>query len=293
MSNDDLTFTRNRIRHQLIPFLEQYNPEIRQTLGRTADILTHDYDDLARYTSDIWHTMCHSQGKSWARFALNTWGNQSIGQQRALLRHVMKKISGRTQDLSYQMIESARDILTQKTTGKIALLAHGVQLHIFYDEVIAISSHHFKKADYGIAFDVPQIDSNKKSPLLLGKIVLLSQTWHISFGKTTWDETDWKDIKQDRWQAVLQLHSACKPQIRTRKTGDRFRPYGASGSKKLKDWMIDRKIPAVLRDNWPLVVDSITDEILWVVGYEISQSAAVKANTTQQINYLIVHKTEQ
>ena len=288
-SNENLAFTRNRIRHELLPFLERYNPQIRHTLSRTANILANDHNNLIDYTSKAWQEICHAQGVYWARFSLQKWQDQPVGQQRALLRHIMKVVYGHTQNLSYANVEQARHILHKQATGQIALLANGVQLHIFYNQVIAISTHE-EEISYSSAFDLPQIKANQTITLTVSHTHPLNQTWAISFNKQVRSEVGWEKIKQNRWVAVIQTENQQTLVIRGRKSGDRFRPYGANGSKKLKDWMIDRKIPAILRNNWPLVVNALTDEILWVVGYEISQSVAVTNDTTAQITHLVVSK---
>jgi tRNA(Ile)-lysidine synthase len=61
--------------------------------------------------------------------------------------------------------------------------------------------------------------------------------------------------------------------VRSRKTGDRFQPLGMDKSKKLKDFLIDRKIPAEVRDRIPLLVWE--GEIVWVAGVEISEAFKV------------------
>jgi len=58
--------------------------------------------------------------------------------------------------------------------------------------------------------------------------------------------------------------------IRNRRTGDRFHPLGAPGSKKLKELLIDRKVPVEQRDRIPLLTLN-RSEIVWVAGVEISE----------------------
>ena len=53
-------------------------------------------------------------------------------------------------------------------------------------------------------------------------------------------------------------------QIRTRKPGDRIRPFGSKGSRKLQDYLTDRKIPEPFRDRIPLLCKG--DEVLLVCG---------------------------
>lgn len=69
----------------------------------------------------------------------------------------------------------------------------------------------------------------------------------------------------------IQLPEGANPTfiVRNRRPGDRFHPLGAPGSKTLKDFLIDRKIAAELRDRLPLLVWN--DEIVWVAGVEVSE----------------------
>ncbi len=57
--------------------------------------------------------------------------------------------------------------------------------------------------------------------------------------------------------------------VRNRREGDRFHPLGLPSPKKLKDFLIDRKIPAELRDRLPLLVWN--GEIVWIAGVEVSE----------------------
>ena len=57
--------------------------------------------------------------------------------------------------------------------------------------------------------------------------------------------------------------------VRNRRKGDRFQPLGMSSPKKLKDFLIDRKIAADVRDRIPLLLWN--DEIVWVAGVEVSE----------------------
>ena len=57
--------------------------------------------------------------------------------------------------------------------------------------------------------------------------------------------------------------------VRNRRNGDRFQPLGLTSPKKLKDFLIDRKIAADLRDRLPLLLWN--DEIVWIGGVEVSE----------------------
>ena len=78
--------------------------------------------------------------------------------------------------------------------------------------------------------------------------------------------------------------------IRTRCAGDRFKPFG-SGENKLKDFLIDAKVPRDERDNLPLIAKD--GEILWVVGYAISDKLRVDNDTPCKLRIKFIHEAEE
>jgi len=62
--------------------------------------------------------------------------------------------------------------------------------------------------------------------------------------------------------------------VRNRRPGDRFRPIGLGGQKKLHDFFVDRKVPRARRDTVPLVVDE-RDRIVWVAGFGVDEAFRV------------------
>jgi tRNA(Ile)-lysidine synthase len=75
--------------------------------------------------------------------------------------------------------------------------------------------------------------------------------------------------------AVLQLDRCRTPfAVRNRRPGDRFRPLGVGGRKKLQDYFVDKKVPRDRRDRVPLVVDE-SDRIVWVAGHGIDDEFRV------------------
>jgi tRNA(Ile)-lysidine synthase len=66
--------------------------------------------------------------------------------------------------------------------------------------------------------------------------------------------------------------------VRNRRPGDRFQPLGMEGSKKLKDFFIDEKVPRALREQLPIVLAG--DTIIWVAGYRIGHSVRITPETT-------------
>ncbi len=69
--------------------------------------------------------------------------------------------------------------------------------------------------------------------------------------------------------------------VRSREQGDIFSPIGMKGSKKLKDYFIDKKIPKEKRDQVLLIADG--SEIVWILGSVISEKYKITSNTNKVI----------
>ena len=79
--------------------------------------------------------------------------------------------------------------------------------------------------------------------------------------------------------------------VRNRRDGDRFQPLGMQRQKKLKDFLIDRKIPAEVRDSIPLLVWN--GSIVWVGGVEISEAFKVTDRAGQLYEVLIENEDQE
>lgn len=92
-----------------------------------------------------------------------------------------------------------------------------------------------------------------------------------------------REIPEDPFEAVFDLSGLGRPEGRLRlrnpRPGDRFRPLGMAGRKKLKDLFIDRKVPRSRRRTAPLLV--VGDEIAWVPGCARSGLARVGPETRE------------
>ena len=92
-----------------------------------------------------------------------------------------------------------------------------------------------------------------------------------------------RSIPDGRFSAVFDMDQLDLPLfIRNRKEGDRFHPFGLNGSKKVKDFLIDQKVPKYLRDQIPILVDK-KHKILWIIGYRTSQIGCVTESTERML----------
>jgi tRNA(Ile)-lysidine synthetase-like protein len=92
------------------------------------------------------------------------------------------------------------------------------------------------------------------------------------------------------WVAHLDLADSEGLVVRPRVAGEWFLPLGMAGhSKRVKEVMIDRKIPAELRSRWPIVAGS---HLLWITGHLIDERVRVREDS-QRILKLSLRKRDQ
>ncbi len=121
-TNDALHHTRNRIRHELLPFLERYNPNIRTTLTRLADTVASDVEIVEQATQAAFDRIARPAGAG-IEIDRQAWRALPQGLQRATLREAVRRSKGDVTGLQYSAVEEARDVLNSDAqTAEIALM---------------------------------------------------------------------------------------------------------------------------------------------------------------------------
>lgn len=88
-------------------------------------------------------------------------------------------------------------------------------------------------------------------------------------------------------RAILDFDSLLPPfQLRVPVPGDRFHPFNAPGSRLASDLFVDRKVPAYLRANWPILTDR--EGIIWVLGLAIAHRARIRPGTSRALHLAVV-----
>lgn len=136
-SNTDLRFTRNRIRHQLLPLLEQdYNPNIRQSLLHLAQQSRSDYGYLAGAAQRYWKRAVKLPGAREAVVSLRTFRRQPQALQRQLLRQVIEYLRGEPALVEFRHWLAADQLVRDAAPGAIVDLPGGIQLTKHADRLI-------------------------------------------------------------------------------------------------------------------------------------------------------------
>jgi tRNA(Ile)-lysidine synthase len=127
-SNQSRAYTRNRVRLDVLPALERFNPRIRAVLARTADLAADDVAALDAIIGALLSRLSRADG-----YDLRLWRDQPRAIQRRLLRRALELVVGDLADVRAAPIEDALELLQFGTSGQTYHLPHGVELRIAAD----------------------------------------------------------------------------------------------------------------------------------------------------------------
>lgn len=265
-TNADRTYFRNRLRHELIPFLEDYNPAVRKVIWRSAEVLRGDAELLAQVVDRAWRACFLTSGKGFVAIDAHYVWKQSIGVQRNLLRRAIAMLRPELKDIGFETIERGRELLQEwQQPAEIDLIA-GLKL--------ITEGRRLWVAEWDAELPVedwPQVLKGELKLSIPGSI-RLSGKWQLYAEKISSKDLVQGYLREqhDLYQVLLDLDKIQPPLlVRSRREGDRFHPLGMGGhSVKLSDFMINEKLPRRARNGWPLVCSG--DQIAWVPGLRIA-----------------------
>ncbi len=278
-SNTQEVFLRNRIRHQLIPLLQaQYNPRIVDALNRMASIVRRENDCLettARRILDTWKIPDSLAGKGTALDISRLTGIPEALQYRVVKGLLEHLLSGSFR-ITSRHIRAVLDLCKGgKPAGAVHLPGRAVVRREYGLLILSRGSGDPTPAE--TSSTGRRISGQFFYPIEFPGCVEIKELGRIV--RTTFVEKARPEASREGSLAVcLDFDRVQIPlAIRNRREGDRFQPSGMMGTKKLKDYFIDEKIPHRQRDSIPLLVDCRS--VVWIAGYRLSERVSVNKNT--------------
>ena len=290
-SNTDLRYARNRIRHRLLPFLEEeFSPQVRPHLAQLATTLREEED---------WLEASATLARARVQDTKNRLNVHELAAQPAALRsRIIRQWiehAAQSHDLGFDHLEQVRALAEGRIHGMSGII------ELPGSSQVRIEHGYLDHLDYLIM--EPKQGQHVSEPyahvLACGQELSLAQIgWHctLSFPRK-WSGAPEQARVSDPWTAIFDaaaLSSALSPApsfglspsvaksliVRSVWPGDRILPLGMAGHKKIQDVFVDAKLPRHVRQVFPLVVLEIkTQEIAWVPGHARGKQALVTGTT--------------
>lgn len=275
-SNLDRRYYRNRLRHELVPHLEELNPGARQRIWKMAALLRDENEVIESQVEAAWGQCSRYAGAEAVAFANALLQEQPRGVQRRLVRRAIAHLRPGLRDIDLQAVERALDFLAAPTRSGQMDLAAGLRLEMDGERLWIAD---WKACLPGAGW--PQLGTGEELELVIPGETRLSGGWKLEATILPADATILAQAQsnQDPYLAWLDLERLAQPLVvRARRPGERFRPLGMAGhSLKLSDFMVNMNLPRRARANWPLVAAG--SEIAWLPGYRIAETACVSQDT--------------
>lgn len=262
-SNLETNYTRNKMRLELIPQLEeQYNPRVREALSGLAELAASDRYFLNNLAKKKYFEMARF-GKNETNINRHKLISLSPALSSRILRIAVKKYVTSKQ-LGRQHVKQVFDLAESGKTGGQVTLPGGACVYLSYNDLIIMQAA-FQKQE---KFEEIQLNLPGKT-FLPGGASITARILNVK-------DLVWSPSK---YRAYLDYDRLPPGHLmaRSRWPGAVFHPHGSAGSKKLKSFLIDQKVPFSRRDNLPLV--TIQDKVLWVTGIRIAHPYRISDQT--------------
>ncbi len=273
-SNDLPDYFRNRVRNELIPFLEQYNPRLREVMRRNSAALSADQDLLDELVTAEWLQSIIRQDRDSVAFDLARLQERSPRLQRQLIRRAASQLAP-TDQMDFAALDRAAAFIA-RSAGTHTDLAGGLRLHREADVL------YLAKQDAVLPAEAwPQMPSGADLiDVSLPGVAVLAGGWCFEATTDLAPPFEAGNLRSaDRFQAQVDVGSLSGSlELRVRRPGDRIQPLGLAGhTQKLADFFINEKVPARARARWPLLC--IGDAVVWVPGYGLAEPFKVLASS--------------
>ena len=276
-TNADVAIPRNRVRHELLPYLRsRFSPGVTDVLARAAELARQDEDFLESEAIKLAASVVLS--------------DVTVRLDAAGLSRAPRALSSRVAHAALQRLAGSKPIHFDHVDRLLALAADAVgegraislpgQIAVRIGDRIELRSAKRSRRSREAAEADGRRTSFAVSLSIPGEVQVGGQA---VTAERVFDQqgTPASQVRQrQKWSARgTEVGVAAGPlalplAVRSRRPGDRFRPLGAPGRRKLQDFLVDRKVRREDRDAVPLVVDA-RDRIVWVVGQSVAEDFRV------------------
>ena len=269
LSNYSQEYLRNKIRLKIIPELISLNPNFKNTILNTIDLLTADHEYLRSISEKTMPGAIVKRGLGYIKLDIDKLLMLPESILRYILRDAVEEIKGNLEEITYKHIASA-----------IKKLREGKGFEIHLPERVFVKSDGDTLNITSVEPEIRKISYYYKLKIP-GKVKIKESGYIIKASALNYVPEKGFKLK-DRNEAVLDIgKTGDRFIIRNRKDGDKFSPLGMAGTQKLKEFFIDHKVPHDERDLVPIIEGR--RGIAWVGGLRIDDHAKITDKTRKAV----------
>ena len=289
-TNAEDLYTRNRIRHHILPYAEEeIATGVVKNMSRAADIFAEEEAYLSQQAKDaLKDCLTDQRVGEFAEVKIKSFLEKHPVIRKRMLHLLVKELSPMQRDITAVHIEDVCTLFTQPGNRQIHL-PYGIRAERSYETVRI--ERHSECPEECFEYEIPRLNEPGEEYWLklpggdVLHFVLLEDGLEMAKNQLFSENryTKWFD-----YDKIIESFS-----VRTRKVGDYLTIRGEESMrhKKLKDYMVTEKIPQSMRDKIPVLAES--GHVIWLVGYRISEHYKVKENTKRILRVQWVQGEEQ
>lgn len=273
-TNNETVYTRNKMRIEIIPKLEKIYPKTKKHIAKTGFYIAEENQFLEEMMLKYFDDVVVNNNDFEITLNLEKIKNIPIVMVRRIFVKILNDL-GLNKNFSAIHIENIVDLMNDKKMKEICL-PNNIFVKTSYKTLnFNKGKIKIKDFDYNLILD---------SKIYIEEIDIYIDVFLENYNHELKNEKNYIDdytkaFDYDKIKEVLsfdEINSIC---CRNRKIGDKI-PVG-SGSKTLKTYFIDEKIPKEYRDSIPLI--AFENIIFWVVGYKVSSEYLADENTKKSL----------
>ncbi len=256
-------YLRNRLRKELMPLLEEINPSIIETIGRTTEVLSDEERYFFIQVNKTLMRLITSKGDDHIELFLRPLETMDSAIARRVLRRAVEETAS-LRRIEHVHIDDILRLISEGTPGDSIDLPHDVKV--------------IKKYSTFLITSAPPVCIDTRTMKEPGSIELTEAGAKI----TATVLTEAPALSKGTNKCVLDAAKATFPLIvRARRDGDYFYPQGFGKRKKLQDFFVDAKVPRYERDAVPVIM--VGDDIAWIAGYRADERFALSRDTKRYL----------
>ena len=264
-SNASFDYRRNRLRTELLPYLmSYYNQKVGNAILRMAGLVSADNTLLDALAAESREQVTLAQTDTGITLDAEALNELPPALRRRVVRQAIARVRGHLQGIGFEMLERVLDAVSERKKVRIDLPSSGAEIVRLRGDGVALTVVREAAASRPLPWQC-LVQVPGRTELARAGIVL-----EASIG--TADALRSGERRSDL--LIYRCEDVTLPILaRSWKPGDRMRPNGMSGSKKLQDLFTDAKVPSEERMRYPVLVDAAgAGRILAVVGMRADET---------------------